>query len=206
VVVAGPAGPRCCIGISAHTRTRSCAAQAHAAAGTRAVARGTTPRAGFLTNHAAPSGAAKLQAARPTAANLGDRPTRFAGCAAAVLIRCKRTGPADLMNDRSDAFLSTDQTQFIAGRRPRAHISQDAQGAQRVDPAVWGIAPPQDRSRPAGPVWAHVPHRVGWLLMPLPRRRMGLSSDEERALSEGAKAGAFFLGRIDRPATTSGSL
>jgi hypothetical protein len=101
------------------------------------------------------------------------------------------------MNDRSDAFLSTDQTQFIAGRRPRAHISQDAQGAQRVDPAVWGIAPPQDRSRPAGPVWAHVPHRVGWLLMPLPRRRMGLSSDEERALSEGAKAGAFFLGRSE---------
>jgi hypothetical protein len=57
--------------------------------------------------------------------------------------------------------------------------------------AVWGIAPPQDRARPAGPVWAHVPHRVGRLLMPLPRRRMGLSSDEERALSEGAKAGAF---------------
>ena len=28
--------------------------------------------------------------------------------------------------------------------------------------------------------------------MPLPRRRMGLSSDEERALSQGAKAGAFF--------------
>ena len=93
------------------------------------------------------------------------------------------SGPADLMNDRSDAFLSTDQTEFIAGRRPRAHISQDAQGAQRVDPAVWGIAPPQDRSRPAGPVWAHIPHRVGWLLMPLPRRRMGLSSDEERARS-----------------------
>ena len=33
-------------------------------------------------------------------------------------------------------------------------------------------------------------------MMPLPRRRMGLSSDEERALSQGAKAGAFFLGRI----------
>ena len=28
-------------------------------------------------------------------------------------------------------------------------------------------------------------------MMPLPRRRMGLSSDEERALSQGAKAGAF---------------
>ena len=56
-----------------------------------------------------------------------------------------------------------------------------------MDPTVWGIAPPQDRSRPAGPVWAHVPHRVGRLLMPLPRRRMGLSSDEERALSEGAR-------------------
>ena len=37
-------------------------------------------------------------------------------------------------------------------------------------------------------MWTHVPHRVGRLLMPLPRRRMGLSSDEERALSEGAKA------------------
>ena len=36
-----------------------------------------------------------------------------------------------------------------------------------------------------GPVWAHVPHRVGRLLMPLPRRRMGLSSDEERALALG---------------------
>ena len=36
--------------------------------------------------------------------------------------------------------------------------------------AVGGIGPPQDRSRPAGPVWAHVPHRVGRLLMPLPRR------------------------------------
>ena len=35
-------------------------------------------------------------------------------------------------------------------------------------------------------------HRyMGRLLMPLPRRRMGLSSDEERALSQGAKAGAF---------------
>ena len=39
---------------------------------------------------------------------------------------------------------------------------------------------------------AHLPHRVGRPLMPLPRRRMGLSSDEERALSQGAKAGAFF--------------
>ena len=39
--------------------------------------------------------------------------------------------------------------------------------------------------------------------MPLPRRRMGLSSDEERALSEGAKAGAFLLGRSELPATTS---
>ena len=75
-----------------------------------------------------------------------------------------------------------------------------------MDPTVWGIASHQDRSRPAGPVWAHVSHRVGRLLMPLPRRRMGLSSDEERALSEGAKAGAFFLGRIDRTATNSGSL
>ena len=61
-----------------------------------------------------------------------------------------------------------------------------------MDPTVWGIAPHQDRSRPAGPVWAHVPHRVGRLLMPLPRRRMGLSSDEHRALSEAAKAGACF--------------
>eukprot|EP01047_Picozoa_sp_COSAG01_P130959 COSAG01_NODE_60606_length_293_cov_39.984536_1_plen_75_part_01 len=26
-----------------------------------------------------------------------------------------------------------------------------------------------------GPVWAHVPHRVGRLLMPFPCRRMGLS-------------------------------
>eukprot|EP01047_Picozoa_sp_COSAG01_P028423 COSAG01_NODE_1908_length_8929_cov_219.706195_9_plen_95_part_00 len=43
------------------------------------------------------------------------------GCRTCV-IRCKRSGPADLMNDRSDAFLSTDQTQFIAGRRP-AHTS-----------------------------------------------------------------------------------
>ena len=40
---------------------------------------------------------------------------------------------------------------------------------------------------------AHLPHRVGRPLMPLPRRRMGLSSDEERALSQGAKAGAFLL-------------
>ena len=88
-----------------------------------------------------------------------------------------------------------------------AHTShRDAQGAKRVDPTVWGIASHQDRSRPAGPVWAHVPHCVGWLLMPFPRRRMGLSSDEERALSQGAKAGAFFLGRIDRTATNSHSL
>ena len=42
--------------------------------------------------------------------------------------------------------------------------------------------------------------------MPLPRRRMGLSSDEERALSEGAKAGAFFLGRTYPPASTSAPL
>ena len=58
-----------------------------------------------------------------------------------------------------------------------------------MPPAIWGIAPPQYRSCLAISVWAHVSHRVGRLLMPLPRRRMGLSSDEERALSEGAKAG-----------------
>ena len=97
------------------------------------------------------------------------------------------------MTDLMD--LSIDQTPFIAGQRPAHTSHRDAQGAQRVDPAVWGIAPPQDQSRPAGPVSAHVPHRVGRLLMPLPRRRMGLSSDEHRALLEGAKAGAFFLGR-----------
>ena len=39
--------------------------------------------------------------------------------------------------------------------------------------------------------------------MPLPRRRMGLSSDEERALSQGAKAGAFFLGRTYPTAANS---
>eukprot|EP01047_Picozoa_sp_COSAG01_P126753 COSAG01_NODE_55940_length_321_cov_3.328829_1_plen_101_part_01 len=94
--------------------------------------------------------------------------------------------------------LSIDQTPVHRWTAPPAHTShRDAQGAQRVDPTVWGIARPQDWSRPAGPVWAHVPHRVGRLLMPLPRRRMGLSIDEERALSEGAKAGAFLLGRSD---------
>ena len=73
-----------------------------------------------------------------------------------------------------------------------------------MDPTVWGIASHQDRSRPAGPVWAHVPHRVGRLLMPLPRRRMGLSSDEHRALSEAAKAGAFLADGDDRTAATNG--
>eukprot|EP01047_Picozoa_sp_COSAG01_P063588 COSAG01_NODE_8266_length_2851_cov_9.645349_1_plen_110_part_00 len=105
------------------------------------------------------------------------------------------------MNDRSDA--SVDRSDAVhRWTAPLAHTShRDAQGAQRVDPIVWGITRPQDRSRPAGPVWAHVPHRVGRLLMPLPRRRMGLSSDEERALSEGSWATA----QLQRYRTTRSS-
>ncbi len=56
-------------------------------------------------------------------------------------------------------------------------------------------------------MWAHVPHRVGRLLMPLPRRRMGLSSDEHRALLEGAKAVRFFWSAVKYqpiPFTTPG--
>ena len=110
----------------------------------------------------------------------------------------KATGHRQLISDPSGLFFSSVDRSDAVHRLDGApaHTShRDAQGAKRVDPTVWGIASPQDRSRPAGPVWAHVSHCVGRLLMPLPRRRMGLSSDEERALSEGAKAGAFFLGR-----------
>ena len=66
-----------------------------------------------------------------------------------------------------------------------------------MDPTVWGIAPPQDRSRPAGPVWAHVSHRVGRLLMPLPRRRI-----QPPAIAQGLKNDAACWTELTKVAKT----